>query len=204
MKVECCYRLLPNAEIIHSKYDSDNRSIDGLDTDWFDVRSIILPEYSSENYKDKQGNYDEMCESILMDDIQNAIVIEDNGIGFYIVRFGGIFMFLDSPTDNRESYVDCISPNKSLYKAIGFRVTKPIQFRTFDGIYRLIVNKQNGLCYTNDGILTPEFDIDSLSKVDFHYSGYKEAVFNGYYAVVYLNGQPVFLRKTDDDRLIII
>lgn len=203
MLIKCCYRLIPEGEVIHSEYDSEREEIIGLPCDWFNVKSMLLPIYSPRAYVNAKGNYDEMCESIMLSNKEFALVVENNAIGYYIVDWSGMKRFLDSPTDTRDSSSGCIIPLQENYMAIGFRVTKLKQLRACSGVYRLVMNKHTNLIHTNCGILTPEFNVSELSPLDYHYAGYKDAVMNNHFAVVYLNGKPTFVDLVGEDRLIV-
>lgn len=201
MLIKCCYRLIPEGEVIHSVYDSEKEEIIGMPLDWFNVKSMSLPVYSPRAYINAKGNYDEMCESILLSNKEFALVIENNAIGYYILDWGGLKRFLDAPTDTRDSSSGCVIPLQDNYVAIGYRVTKLRQLRACSGVYRLTMNKHTNLIHTNDGVLIPDFDVSELSPLDYHYAGYKDAVNGNHYAVVYLNSQPTFVDLTNKDRL---
>lgn len=203
MLIKCCYRLIPEGEIIHTEYDSEKEEIVGLPLDWFNVKSMLLPVYSPRAYVNARGNFDEMCESILLSNKEFALVVENNAIGYYVVDWNGLKRFLDSPTDMRDSSSGCIIPLQENYKAVGFRVTQLRQLRACSGVYRLTMNKHTNLIHTNCGVLVPEFDVSEISPLDYHYAGYKDAVFGNHFAVVYLNGQPTFVDLSGEDRLIV-
>jgi hypothetical protein len=72
------------------------------------------------------------------------------------------------------------------------------------GVYRLVLDIDTGLVHTDDGVLRPEFDVNSLDKLSYNYVGYKDCVERGHYAVVYLDGTHRFVEKTSDNRLVLI
>ena len=203
MDIACCYRLIPNGEVIHTVYNRESDTIVGLPTEWYQTPLLELPEYSIRSYDNCTAKFDQMCETVLLSNDQFALVVENNNIGYYILQFDGVKRFLRSATDGRDSSSDNYIPAQELFRSIGFRRTKQRQIRSSAGVYRLTLGKNNGLVYTNDGILTPSFDINSLGKVDYHYRGYKEMIALNHYAVVYIDDAPVFLDKTEDNKLII-
>ena len=202
MEIRCCYRLIPNGEVIHSIYDTSSREILGMPKDWFQIELLGLPEYSRNSYINCEARFDEMCETVLLSNPNYALVVENNNVGYYVLQFDGVKKFVRSVTDSHESSSDCYIPNRDNYKAIGYRRTKQIQLRSSDGIYRLTMDISSKQVHTNDGVLTPEFDIDSLGSLDFHYAGYKDMIANGSYAVVYIDGKPAFLDRTVDNKLV--
>lgn len=202
MNIACCYRLIPNGEVIHADYDSDSYKVNGMPDSWFQIGLLELPEYSRNSYLNCDARFDEMCETILLSNPNYALVVENNNVGYYVLQFDGVKKFVRSVTDYKESSSDCYIPNRDNYKAAGYRRTKQRQIRASDGIYRLTLDILSRKFVTDDGVLTPEFDINSLGQIDFHYAGYKDMIANGSYAVVYVNGQPVFLDKTVDNKLV--
>lgn len=204
MLVKCCYRLIPDGEIIHAHYDTEQQTIDNMPLDWFDPKLLELSEYSKMSYKDTDYDYAAMCESLLLSNNEFALVVENNNIGYYILEWGGIKRFMQAPTDTTDSSSGCAIPMQSNYCAIGFRTTQLTQLRACSGVYRIVMSKRTKFIHTNRGILRPDFDISQLSPIDFHYAGYKDAVRAGHDGVVYLNGVPTFVRITDDDRLVIL
>lgn len=202
MRVKCCYRLVPYGEVIHSEYDSDTREILGMPDDWFNAKLLDLPEYSIRAYKGSKSNYEAMCESMLLCKNDFALVVENNDIGYYILDWYGVKRFMEAPTDTRDSSSGSGIPNQDNYKSIGFRVTQLKQLRACAGVYRLVMNRRTNLVHTNRGILTPQFNTNELTDVDFYYAGYKDAVLAGHDGVVYLNGVPTFVDIVDDDKLV--
>lgn len=203
MKVKCCYRLIPNGEVIHTEYDSDTGVVEGLPEIWLQSSCLELPEYSRNNYINCTARFDEMCETVLLSESSYAIVVENNNIGYYIIQFDGVKRFVRSVTDAKESTSDSYVPNSGEFSSIGFRRTKQRQVRSSGGVYRLTYCERDGMVYTNDGLLKPEFDVTRLGKVDYHYAGYKEMIARDRYAVVYIDGLPVFLTKTDNNTLVL-
>lgn len=201
MQVDCCYRLIPNGEVIHGKYDTIEQTIAGMPSEWFTPYLLELPEYSLRNYDNCKSEFDKMCETVLLSNDAFALVVEDNNIGYYILQFDGTKRFVSSSIDKRESTSDCYIPGHELYKSVGFRRTRPIQLRSLSGIYRLVMNKRTGLFYTDDGVLEPNFDVSKLCQVDYHYAGYKDMIANNHYAVVYIDNAPVFLDMVDKHTL---
>lgn len=204
MEIACCYRLRPNGEVIHSVYDPGNQSVAGLPEKWFDVKLLLLPEYSLNSYINCKARFNEACETILLSNKDFALVIEDNNIGYYILQFDGTKRFLMSATDGKESTTDCYIPNHELFKSVGYRRTRQIQVRSSSGVYRLVMEKSTGLFYTADGVLQPTFDVNRLGPLDYHYAGYKQMIANGAYAVIYFDGIPTFLEKTVDNKLVVV
>lgn len=198
MLIKCCYRLIPDGEVIHSEYDSDKDEIIGMPLDWFNVKLLDLSEYSERSYLGINSDYAAMCESVLLSNKDFALVVENNNIGYYILDWNGYKRFLESATDNTESISGSVVPCSSNYEAIGFRTTQLTQLRACSGIYRIVMNSRTKLIHTNKGVLTPEFDVSSLSAIDYHYTGYKDAVMSGHDGVVYLNGVPTFVNIVDD------
>lgn len=203
MKIKCCYRLIPNGEVIHTEYDTESGVILGMPEIWLQSACMELPEYSRNSYINCTSRFDEMCETVLLSDDAYALVVENNNIGYYILQFDGVKRFVRSVTDNRESTSDSYIPNSGLFESIGFRRTKQRQVRSSAGIYRLTYCSHDGMIYTNDGVLKPEFEVTRLSKVNYHYAGYKDMIAVDKYAVVYIDGDPAFLSKTDNNTLVL-
>lgn len=202
MEIRCCYRLIPNGEVIHTVYDTEKMVIVGMPAMWLTTACMELPEYSMNSYINCDARFDEMCETVLLSNDAFALVVENNNIGYYVLQFDGVKRFIRSVTDGRESVSDSYIPNSGLFSSIGFRRTKQRQIRSSGGVYRLTYCKEDGMIYTNDGLLKPGFDVNSLSKVDYHYAGYKDMIAADKYAVVYIGGSPVFLNKTVDNILV--
>lgn len=204
MLAECCYRLIPNGEVIHTHYDSVKKEIIGLPEKFFKTEFITLPEYSMQNYQMSEVDFHKMTEAVLLSNQEYAIVVETAAIGYTIAEFNGDWRFVDSPLDTKDNSGPAYIPAVSHYKSIGYRTTKLRQVRSCMGLYRLVLDKDTGLVHTNDGVLTPQFNVNDLDKVSFNYEGYKECVAKGHYAVVYLGGVPRFLEKTPDNNLILV
>lgn len=194
MKVACCYRLIMHGEVMHSLYDTDTRTVEGLPTDWYDVSLINLPEYSSTHYIDCKSRFDEMVETVLLSDSNYALVIECCNFGYYVLDFAGNIRFLQSSIEQNQQFATGPAPDTTPYVAIGYRCTTQRQLRSCDGIYRLVMDVRTGCVITMDGVLKLGIDKDTLSKPDYHYAGYKDMVANDFgYAVVYVDGKPVML-----------
>lgn len=204
MKICCCYRCIPNGEVIHTYVDSDTHMADLMPISFLDTRDLELAEYAPAQYVDRDVNWMAMCEAILLSNKDYALVIESGTIGYFVLCWDGYWKFMETPMDEREKGRQSVIPQPGNFTYIGYRRTKLIQFRSCQGIYRLTYDRTNNTIVTNDGILTPMFNVSELSNIDYHYAGYKDMLNNGAYAVVYLNGQPKFLRKTDDDKLVIL
>ena len=202
MDIKCCYRLIPDGEVIHSIYDTESRTISGLPIDWFNPMLLELSEYSERSYYDVKSDFSAMCESMLLSNREFALVVENNNIGYYILEWGGLKRFLEAPTDTKDSSSGCSIPLQDNYQAIGFRTTKLTQLRACSGIYRLVMNKYTKLVHTNQGVLTPEFDVTRISQLDYHYAGYKDAVMTGHDGVVYIDGNPTFVDIVDGNKLV--
>lgn len=204
MKISCCYRCIPNGEVIHTYIDSETHMADLMPISLLDTRDLELAEYAPAQYVDRDINWMAMCEAILLSNKDYALVLESGTIGYFVLCWDGYWKFMETPMDEREKGRQSVIPQPGNFTYIGYRRTKLIQFRSCPGIYRLTYDRTNNTIVTNDGILTPMFNVSELSNIDYHYAGYKEMLNNGAYAVVYLNGQPKFLRKTDDDKLVIL
>ena len=204
MLAECCYRLIPNGEVIHTHYDSDTKKIIGLPEKFFKTEFMTLPEYSMLNYRVSEVNFAMMTEAVLLSNPEYAIVVETAAIGYTIAEFNGDWRFVDSPLDQKDNSGPAYIPATSHYKAIGYRPTKLRQVRSCMGVYRLVLDIDTGLVHTDDGVLRPEFDVNSLDKLSYNYVGYKDCVEQGHYAVVYLDGTHRFVEKTSDNRLVLI
>ena len=85
-------------------------------------------------------------------------------------------------------------------KEVGYRPTRVRQLIGDSYPYRLIYSQTEKCFITNDGFLYPTFDVESLSKLNIQCFGYRELIINKdkYYAVVYKNGEPIFLRKVSN------
>lgn len=204
MEVHCCYRLIPKGEVIHTMYDDDTGVVSGLPADWLDIGNLCLPDYSRRNYNQCKYEFDKMCETVLLSNDAYAFVIENNNIGYYVLQFDGIKRFVRSSISTEDSTTACVIPGSENYASIGFRCTKQRQVRASAGVYRLTLSLNTGLVHTNDGVLTPMFDINELCEVSRKYEGYKDMVYAGGYAVVYKDGKPIQLARTHDNKLIAV
>ena len=204
MKVNCCYRLTPSSEVIHSFYDTDSGLVDGMPIEFLDTRFLKVPEYSVACYRGLNVQFDSMAESILLSSTTYAFVLEVNGLTYSVLQWDGVWRSLKSATDDEDNFCMGPIPHPELFKVVGYRPTKLRQYRTCPGIYRLCVSKYTKRAHTQDGILECEFDVDALGELDYRYAGYKDAVNLGYFAVVYLGGTPTFLEKTPDNKLRIV
>lgn len=203
MRVKCCYRLIPNGEVIHSEFDTDTIAVDGMPKEFLDVSKLYIPEYNISAYIGVETMFDAMCEAVLLSRDDFAFVLECCNLGYYVLEWSGFWRFLESPLDMKDKGHDSIIPHSDCFKPVGYRVTKNIQLRSCGGIYRLTASRDGKSIITNDGILIPDFDINSLDKLDFNYKGYKDAAIKGYYGVVYINGNPVNVIK-DNNRLLLL
>lgn len=204
MKVSCCYRLIPDGEVIHSLYDTDTGLVDGLPVEFVDTRYLTVPEYSASLYRGLDVQFDAMTESILLSSPNYALVLEVNGLAYRVLQWDGIWRTLTSATDDSDVFNMGPIPHPELYRAIGYRPTKLRQYRSCPGLYRLVASKYENVVYTQEGMLRCEFDVNTLGALDFHYAGYKDAVAQKYFAVVYLDGKPTFVRLSSDNTLRIV
>lgn len=204
MKVNCCYRLIPDGEVIHSLFDTETGLVDGLPIEFVDTRYLPVPEYSPSLYRGLNTQFDVMTESILLSNISYALVLEVNGLAYRVLQWDGVWRTLKSATDDSDIFNMGPVPHPELYRAVGYRRTQLRQYRACPGLYRLVASKYDNTVYTQDGVLTCEFDINSLSGLDYHYAGYKDSVNLGYYAVVYQDGEPRFVELTSDNKLRIV
>lgn len=208
MLVNCCYRLMAGGEVIHSLYDSDKKVILDMPEDYYKAEWLGLVDMTMIHYKNglklddtSLTGYAAMCEAMLLSDKQYAIVVEFLDQGYYILEWNGTIRWKVAPTDWEDKSRPTIKPTTGNYISIGFRNTRARQLRSSCGVYKLVYNKATGLIHTNDGILTPGFDVSILSKIDYNYKGYKNMISKGYYAVVYIDGMPFFCEKTPDNIL---
>lgn len=208
MLVNCCYRLIVQGEVIHSIYDSSTCEIFGMPKEFFDAERMELGDISASLYKETPKmndtsltGYAAMCEAMLLSDERYAIVVEFCNQGYYIVEWDGTLRFKIAPTDMQDISRLVNKPDRGLYKAIGYRRTVARQLRASQGVYRLTYCESKNVIYTNDGILIPDFDVNSLSPIDYHYKGYKDMVVNKDYAIVYIDGEPVPCYCTSNDIL---
>lgn len=204
MLAHCCYRLIKNGEVIHSKLDSSKQTIIGMPDGYMHVDLMNICEYNPFSYVDKEIDFPTMCESILLSNSEHAVVIEVDCIGYRVLCWDGTLKFMHSATDTRDSSVDSYLPHPELFKSIGYRVTKAVQYRASSGVYRMTASKDNSKIYTNEGIFIPEFDISELSTPSYNYKGYKECVEKGYFGVVYYGDEHRFVDVADNNKLILI
>lgn len=207
MLIECCYRLIPHGEVIHTKYDDTRQEIIGFPKSFFDITFHQLPYYDYLPYHESDRELDKYVEAMLLSNDDNAIAIEYQNQSCLVQTFKGLCAYVVDGMEynlNSFNWANSLKPNTENYIGVGFRPTKVMQKRFADKVYYLTLNKSTGLFHTNDGILTPEFDVATLSPVSYNFAGYKDCVLNGHYAVVYQNGLPIFLDKTCDNKLIIV
>ena len=195
MNVKCCYRLTYYGEVIHDEMDSDTHEIPSMPKHFFDTTQLDLPVYNAVSYFGADVLFDQACEAILLSNKDFAIVIECNNLGYYAYQWDGTRVFLESPMDMDPRFADSLIPTTAGFKSIGYRVTKPIQVRSLDGIFRLTVSADGKYAYTNDGVLDVEFDVNTLSPISYKYEGYKDAVQSGAYGVVYVDEKPVLVYR---------
>jgi hypothetical protein len=202
MEIQCCYRLIPDGEVIHTLYNTETGEVYGLPDNYLDAKHLDFSEYSTVDYIGKTTDYEAMCEAVLLASRDHAFCVETAGMGYHVLQWNGFWKLLYSPMDEEDNGEFLDRPQQGNYTYIGYRMTKLKQYRSCQGIYRLTLELPTGKIITNDGILTPEFDVRSLDKIDFHYTGYKDMVEAGAYAVVYQSGSPVFLDRTIDNKLV--
>lgn len=207
MLIECCYRLIPHGEVIHTKYDDWKQEIIGLPKEFFDISVHELPVYDSDCYRHSDRELNRYVEAMLLSHEDNAIAIDYQNITCLVQTFNGHCAYIkDGMEYNLQNFVwaNGYMPCTDNFVGVGFRPTRVLQKRFSDKVYYLTYDKKNNVFHTDDGLLRPEFDVSSLSPLSFNYAGYKDCVLNGHYAVVYQGGNPVFLDKTLDNRLIIV
>lgn len=203
MEVKCCFRLIPWGEVIHSIMDSNTKIIDDMPIDFIDTRNLNTSIYAESNYLNCETDFDKACESILLSNENHCLVIENNNMYYDVLCWNGDCKYMTAATDNTSKIQPAIIPNKGMYIPIGYRATKPIQYRSLDTIYRLTMSKDGSKIITNDGILKPEFDTSKITRLSKTYEGYKEAVNKGYYGVIYFNGEPRFVQKEKGSLILI-
>lgn len=206
MKANCCYRLIPFGEVIHSKWDIFTKEVEGLPKEFMDTQLLNLEPYSPQCYlKDPEdADYASMCESILLANNDIAIVFEYGTIGYETLRWDGGWRFMRNAVDEKNDILDSYIPGTSHFKQIGFRPTKLIQYRACPTIFRMAMSVDGKYIYTNDGRLEVTFDTTKLEDIAHNFAGYKEAVEKGYYGVVYMDGGPRFINKTSDNKIILL
>ncbi len=203
MLVQVCYRLKENGEAIHTVFDTDTNEIIGLPKDWFDVNTVIIPEYSVVNYLDhKEDKFDQMCETILLTVPSAALVIENNAQSYIVVKFDGTWLIMKNSTDETSDCLHCGPVGDGNYRNIGYRRTKMLQVRAADGVYRLTYNKATKMCHTADGVFPINIDVEELSRPDIYYKGYKDMIMSDAYAVVYINDEPKFVDLVNDELIL--
>lgn len=204
MKISCCYRCIPNGEVIHTTIDSETKIAGLMPASFLNTRDLELPEYAAGVYNGNDTNWMAMCEATLLSNKDYALVVESGTIGYYALQWDGYWRFLESPMDIKDKGRFSITPQPGNFAYLGYRRTKLKQYRSCSGIYRLTYDKVDNTFITDDGILTPDFDIGILSGIDYHYAGYKDMISEDAYAVVYIDSKPKLLGKTIDNKLVIL
>lgn len=195
MKIHCCYRVIPNGEVIHTFIDDVTKVVDLMPESFMNTQDLELAEYNSYAYNGREDDWAAMCEAILLSNKDYAFVVESGTIGYFVLQWDGFWRFLETPMDEKDKGRWSIKPFPGNFTYIGYRPTRLLQYRSCSGIFRLTYDKVDNTVLTNDGILVPAFDVSSLSPIDYNYAGYKEAVSKKHYAVVYRDGHPIFLRR---------
>lgn len=203
MNISCCYRLIPKGEIIHSTYDTETCSIIGIPRLWFPDYELKLGGYDPSRYHDDSEDFGNACEVILTSNDNYAIVVESNKFGFYAYGFDGSRSFLTGPYDNYYDILEWHMPDCSKFEFIGYRRTQYRQYQYMPGLFRMTYYMYDGLIYTNDGALQPQFDILSLNTPRTDYAGYKTVMTDGHYGVVYQNNNPRFVQKIDNKLILV-
>lgn len=201
MKVNCCYRCISTGEVIHTLFDTDTRLMDIMPASFFDTTTIPIADYNPASYVGRKDDWAAECEACLLHNNERAMCIEVGAVGYYILQWNGLLRLVKSPMDDKDEGFFIGSPYPGKFKYIGYRPTRMLQYRSSSGIYRLTYDTEEGTVVTSEGILMPEFDVSGLSEIDYNYTGYKEMLANGYFAVVYRNNTPVFLAR-DGNRLV--
>lgn len=204
MLVNCCYRLVRYGEVIHSYFDTIAQVVIDMPTEFIPTKYLYVPVCNEVLYPRDDSNFDAMCEAVLLSNDEYAFVYEMNNRGYYALEWNGCLRFLEAPTDMRDRSHESYLPHPEYYKCIGFRTTRVRQYRSNPGIYRLVSNKDGTKIYTNDGVLTPQFNVNELSPVSFNYKGYKDCVAQGHYGVVYYGEDVRFVDITPDKKLILV
>ena len=195
MKAKCVYRLTRHGEVVHSTYDTITGKIEGL-PEWFiEPKPFVEGDLSTLAYTQCTTDFARDCESILLSDDSLWLVFDYFTTHYRTVSWDGTMRIMRWMYDDNitKSYVH--APNKGLLREIGYRTTKPIQFRAFDTLYRLV--ERDGIIYSNGKEYIADFDTTLLDPPSFKYEGYTECVMGGYYGVVYLDGKPRFIKEAD-------
>ena len=198
MIYDCIYRLTSYGEICSGQYNEDTGEIIGLDKDILSFSTGIS--FSSLIPKSFEGESNTLATAeIYMYENKNARL----GVNF-IIRCIPIFtadnkiVALTNDGINVMRQVSSMTIDLSL-KEVGYRPTKVRQLIAKPTPYRLIYSQSKDCFITQDGLLKPGFDVSKLGKISAQYFGYKELILNkDYYAVVYIDNNPVFLRKDGD------
>lgn len=204
MKIEYCFRLQSYGEPIHGTYDSELKTMSYLPTSFYNINDITFRDYSSSSYINNPNKdfYSEV-ESILEANENNAIVIEECSVGYNIIQFNGLNLFCNEH-ENIGSRILQLEPTKAEnFMTIGYRLTRPSQYRHACGIYKLCYDLERDVACTCDGDLKTEFSAYMLEPLSESFDGYKELVKTKHYAIVYTKDGYKFVDKVDN-RLVIV
>lgn len=202
LKPPVCYRFVPHGEPIHSYLDLRTRTIEGFPEYVFDPFNLVLPEeYVYKEYNDYKYPIENFAEAALLMDGNNCIAIDTNNYGYRVMDFNGTWFWVNRPDGEKEGFIYTEPPCTILFKFIGYRPSKVRQYRGFSSIFRLQYCPEENLVYTDEGLFELGMPYESIGAPSPTYAGYKDIVANSHFAVVYVDGNPVFLRR-DGDRII--
>lgn len=202
MNVKAAYRLIRHGEVIHSQFIPETREIIGMPVSFAQMDKYYFPEYSVDCYHGVEEDFSLMCEAVLLSDARHCLVVECCNIGYYVLDWNGRWFIVQSPTDEDDTNVIYPEPNTGNFKEIGFRPTRARQLRSSPGVYRLTMERETGLVYTNEGVFTLGFDPSKLSPLMTKYEGYMDTVNTNAFAVVYFGSTPVLLDKAINNVLV--
>ena len=200
MEVDCCYRLHPFGEIIWGTYHTLTGTFDNIPSDVFSV-DIDPSKWTQYNYSYVDGRFNKVAaEWSMFCDFELCACIEYNHVGFLMVTWDGVVYFTDKLYKNKS--VECVLENTvtgRIFKIIGVRPTKVVQYYYKPYIYGLQYDVESKSIYTQDGVLSLEETL--YNQIDFNpnkrYNGYKDMLALEAFASLSTNGGPLPLYKNE-------
>lgn len=189
MTVDCLYRLYPYGEMQHGKFKTISGTIQGI-PEWMFKGNIDPDLWSPANYSKSGHAYNiGHLEYVLVNNRDCYMCIENNNMGMFVCFNNGCVKYSYGEKDQfaNVTYWD-MNGFQGKFKEIGFKATKVRQVSTEVRPGSIAVCLKDGLIYSNGTTYRADFDISKCDAIKTNYAGYKDAVLNGDYGVIYYDG----------------
>lgn len=206
MICDLAYRCVPRGEIIHTTYDTVEQIVGYMPETVCDKTMLRRDPEDAPYQLAKELNMPAVEETFLEYDLRCWCIYVYLGMYFIVCKKDGFTMAGYSLEEmyQKDEYLTAgmtTMLNEDNFKAIGYRLTRPLQCRYRTVVYSLTYDIVRNKVITNDGDLDIDLDVNTLSEQDPKCRGYKDMVRENAYALVYINGSPTLLYK-DGNRLI--